>query len=70
MPTVEISKVGKVASAIIFLTCLFSLGLWKASGYYIIDPPFSLLILAIAALFYFESVWLERQVKSEKNQSK
>ena len=60
IPTVEVTKVGKTASAIVLCICLLSLALWLAHGFFFIAPIFSIVGVFFSLLFFALSVWCER----------
>jgi hypothetical protein len=61
MPTVDVAKVGKVASAIVLLVAVTSLVVGLVSGFNMIYPPMGGMIAAFAAVFYFMSRVIEKQ---------
>lgn len=64
IPMVDVVTLIRGASSFVFLICALSMLMGVMTGFYMIYPPMSVLIAAIAILFYLISVLMRRRWKS------
>jgi hypothetical protein len=62
MNRVEISSVTRVASSLVFVTCLFSLVTYFLTGFIVIHPFLSILVATAAVVFYGMGEMMRRAV--------
>jgi len=60
VPSVEVTKVGKIASTLVLCICALSLLLWLALGVFFITPLISIAGMLFSILFLILSIWCEK----------
>lgn len=62
MPSVDIITIGKVASSLVAIVCLFSVTIGGMTGFFMIYPPISILGGIVALGFYGIGMFMERKL--------